>query len=93
MNLFCHSSHIVYNVADRLLAESDANQLKAMKWLQKILKCRIQFIERNIHQASIGTHNSICSEALSKLEVSLRVSLFSLSLLHRLLTFLPLSLI
>uniref|UniRef100_A0A7M5VE60 Ras-GAP domain-containing protein n=3 Tax=Clytia hemisphaerica TaxID=252671 RepID=A0A7M5VE60_9CNID len=71
------SSHIVFNVADRLLGESASNQLKAMRWLQKILKCRIEFLERNSHQALIGTHNSICSEALSKLEMIFLVTLWS----------------
>ena len=45
--------------------------IKAMRWLQKIMKCRIEFVEQNINQALIGTHNSICTEALTKLEVCL----------------------
>lgn len=71
------SSQIVYNVADRLLSERIPNQLKAMRWLQKILKCRIQFIEKNRNEALIGTHNSICSEALSRLEMVFLTSLWS----------------
>ena len=35
------------------------------------MKCRIEFVEQNINQALIGTHNSICTEALTKLEVCL----------------------
>ena len=61
----------MFNVADRLLSERIPNHIKAMRWLQKILKCRIQFIERNRNHALMGTHNSICSEALYKLEVSM----------------------
>lgn len=81
--IFYFSSHIVFNVADRLLGESSSNQLKAMRWLQKVLKCRIEFLERNSHQALIGTHNSICSEALSKLEVMSFVSLQLQSIIER----------
>ena len=68
------SSHIVYNVADRLLNDMLQEPIKAMKWLQKIMKCRIEFVEQNINQALIGTHNSICTEALTKLEVCLYFS-------------------
>ncbi|XP_047141766.1 neurofibromin isoform X1 [Hydra vulgaris] len=71
------SSQIVYNVADRLLTEKVPNQLSAMRWLQKILKCRIQFIDANKTNSLVGSHNSICVEALSKLETMFLMCLWS----------------
>eukprot|EP00794_Sanderia_malayensis_P014143 gene14143-15620_t len=71
------SSHVIFNIAERLQNDKNVNQAGKMKWLQKILRKRVQFLTKNKDQAAIGTHISICTEALSKLETIFLVSLWS----------------
>eukprot|EP00795_Rhopilema_esculentum_P015875 gene15875-7206_t len=71
------SSHVICNIAEKLQQEKISNQLSKMKWLQQLLRKRVQFLRKHKEQAAIGTHISVCAKAISKLEVIFLMSLWS----------------
>ena len=48
MNILCScSSHVICNIAEKLQQEKISNQLSKMKWLQQLLRKRVQFLRKH----------------------------------------------
>ncbi|XP_048119775.1 neurofibromin isoform X1 [Alosa alosa] len=71
------SSQILCFICKKLIGHQMINSTEILKWLREILICRNKFLLKNKESATVGSGNSSCKEAQTKLEVCLYTFLWS----------------